>query len=402
MRSSSVPATRPAWSRRLLVALAVVALATGCGAGDAADTASGESTGASSASAGAPTGEQGVEALEAWYAGTAEQPPTTSPAPVADKNVWVIPCAQAALGCKLGADAAVEAGEAMGWTMDVCDGKFNAGGAAGACLRQALSSGADGILTFSIDCANIQQGLTEAKAATIPVVNISGVDCDDPLLGGAEPLFTHSVLPASTYPDTASYLEATGVARADWIIAQTDGKAKILAMDYEGSASAAHVMAGFEQGLEKCGDCEVVKVPFAGGDIATGKLPAKFQAALTQHPDANAAYVTYDSFFLTGISQTIAASGRSDQLAVIGGEALPPNVEQIAEGSGGEDAAVSLPFAWSSYGAVDDLNRLFAGEQPVAQGFGFQLIDADHGIENGALVETVDFRAAYLKAWGVS
>ncbi|MPQ99559.1 substrate-binding domain-containing protein [Modestobacter sp. I12A-02628] len=393
-----MPAPRLTRMRRVLAVLAVAALATACGAGESADTAAGEPAGSSSAAG----GEQGVDALQAWYDGTAEQPPTTSPAPVAGKEVWVVTCAQASLGCKLGGDAAVEAGTALGWKMEVCDGKFNAGGAQGACLRQALSAGADGVLTFSIDCANMQQGLIEASTAKVPVINISGIDCDDPLLGGTDPLFAHSVLPSSAYPDNATYLEATGEARADWIIAQTDGKAKILAMDYEGQAGAAHVMKGFERGLEKCGDCEVVTIPFAGADIATGKLPAKFQAALVQNPDANAAYVTFDSFFLTGISQTIAASGRTDQLAVIGGEALPPNVEQIAEGSGGQDAAVSLPFAWSSYGAVDDLNRIFAGEQPVAQGFGFQLVDADHGIEGGQLVEKVDFRAAYRAAWGVS
>lgn len=377
-----------------VIAVALCALLAACGSDDAGGSGAGLP--------GATADAEVTSALDVWYAGTQEAPPTTAPAPAADKSVWVISCSQVSLGCKLGADAAVEAGEALGWEVEVCDGKFNAGGAQSACLRQALSADADGVLTFSIDCAPLKQGLTEAKAAGVPVVNISGIDCDDPLLGGTEPLFTHSVLPASEYADNAEYLEATGRARADWLRWATGDKAKILAMDYEGQAGAAHVMEGLEAGLEDCADCELVKVPFAGADIATGKLPAKFQAALTQNPDANAAYVTFDTFFLTGISQTIASSGRSEQMAVMGGEGLPPNVEQIAAGSGGQDAAVTLPFDWSSYGAVDDLNRIFAGEEPVAQGFGFQLIDKDHGIEDGKLAQPVDFRAAYRKAWGLS
>jgi ribose transport system substrate-binding protein len=57
---------------------------------------------------------------------------------------------------------------------------------------------------------------------------------------------------------------------------------------------------------------------------------------------------------------------------------------------------------WNGYGIADTVNRALAGEEQVAQGIGWQTIDADHNLPaSGGYVAPVDYKSAYRTLWGL-
>jgi ABC-type sugar transport system substrate-binding protein len=99
-----------------------------------------------------------------------------------DIKVGVVACGAKFRGCYAPALAAAEAATALGWTVTVYDGagtqeKQNGG------MLDALSSGANLLLTAALDPDLIQLGLSKAKEAGVPVVSSSaGTDTPNPVI----------------------------------------------------------------------------------------------------------------------------------------------------------------------------------------------------------------------------
>ena len=99
-----------------------------------------------------------------------------------DVKVGVVACGAQFRGCYAPALAAAEAAKALGWTVTIYDGagtqeKQNGG------MLDALSSGANLLLTAALDPDLIQLGLSKAKEAGVPVVSSSaGTDTPNPVI----------------------------------------------------------------------------------------------------------------------------------------------------------------------------------------------------------------------------
>jgi ribose transport system substrate-binding protein len=133
----------------------------------------------------------------------------------------------------------------------------------------------------------------------------------------------------------------------------------------------------------------------------TGALPQKFSTALLQAPDVDSVFVPLGGWMPAGLAQAVVSSGRSADLNVISGLGNVANMELI-RADGGQDAIVGYPTQWGGWGSVDTAIRVLNGEEPLVQGDGFQVIDAENGLPpQGQDFEPVDFRAAYQEAWGV-
>ncbi len=339
--------------------------------------------------------------IDLAYAGTDREPPTSAPKPQPGKKVWIISPGQAGESVSIATNAAKEAGELIGWRMTLFDSKgdpanFSAG------IRQAIAAKADGIILHSIDCAWAKQALVEARAANVKTLAYYALDCDDPSVKG-EPLYSGTVNFGSQYPDYASFTRAWGAVKADWVIAKTQGRAKVISFKQDEFLVLKYIREGFEQELATCTTCEIAKtVDFTIADFAANKLQQKAQGALLQHPEANAIHVPYDSPMLLGIASAVLASGRNDQIFVIAGEGFPSNVQLIRDNKG-QDAANAFPAPWTGYASVDSLNSVFNGQKPQDAGIGWRLIDREHNLPPAGkgYESSKDFRAAYKKAWGV-
>ncbi|TFV62199.1 sugar ABC transporter substrate-binding protein [Geodermatophilus sp. DF01-2] len=390
--------------------MASLSLVAACG-GSEADAEAG--AGAEGSGTDSEIVAEAQAAVEQNRRGTDRALPDSSPAPLPDQNIWVISCLEAGEGCSAPAAGAKEAGEALGWDVTVFDGKGTPDGFAEG-IRTAIADQADGIILDVVDCVAAKSALEEAKAAGIPIYAFYSLDCDDPLLGeGGEPLFDAELQyeEGRTYAEQVEDVYSKSV--ADYVIAETDGQAKVIQFIEDDILVAQHLYKGFARHLEPCGGCEIVaQVPFTLTDLATGQLRAKAAAALTQHPDANVVYVPYDAALTLGIAQAVTASGRDDELLVTGGEGLSPNIGFVREGKG-QDMIAGAPARWVGWAAIDGMNRLLQGEEQVDPGIGLQTLDTsspslptETTFYDGNIDEegkpTQDYEANYRRIWGLS
>jgi ribose transport system substrate-binding protein len=396
--------THDRWLSILAVAVAG-SLSGGCK--DTAGSAASSQTGAATSLTADPAMLAKVRSNldTAGYKGTEHAPPASAPKPQRGKNVWIISPGQAGESSSIAVNAAKEAGEAVGWKMTIFDGqadpsRYPAG------IRQAVAARADGIIIDAIDCAWIKQPLVEARAAKVKIASFNALDCDDPAVKG-EALFDGMVFFRAEYAgiavtDYPTLLKMSGAAKADWIIAKTDGLAKVIQFKEDEFLVLKYIREGFEQELATCTTCQIAKtVDFTLADFGPG-LQQKSQGALLQHPEANAVHVPYDTAMLN-VAPAIVESGRVAALHVMGGEGFPSNIQLIRDNKG-QDAAAAYSVPWMGYAAVDTLNSVFNGQKPQDSGIGLKLIDHDHNLPPpGKGYETdIDFRAAYLKAWGIA
>ncbi|UPO76966.1 substrate-binding domain-containing protein [Arthrobacter sp. Helios] len=388
-RSSSTKA-RGALSALFIASLALAS----CSSSPAADAPSPEASVSTEASAPA-----GSEALAAAYEGIVGTPPTESVAVPEGLSAWVVSCGQSQVTCSTPAQGAADAAEAIGWQSNICDGQLNPNGWAN-CIRQGVAANADVIFVIGQDCSSFQGPLEEARAAGITTVGVGANDCD---VDGGEPLFT-GITKQLDGMDNEQWWNKLGELQAGWLIGQTDGDVKLLEVTFADTRFGPWISDGLNAELEKCDSCEVVAtLQLSNQDAASGAMAQKLSTALLQAPEANAVAVPLDGWFMAGLSQAIVSSQRSDDLAVVGAFGQRSNLDLIAAGQG-QDASIAFSLEWNGWSGVDTALRLLAEQEILPSGVGMQAVDAKTNMPAGgaafAYDPVIDFKQAYLEAWG--
>jgi ribose transport system substrate-binding protein len=392
----------------IMLASATLALTAACSSTDASSTASGNTTagagstitGSGSTSAGSLAGLPTIEQLAT---GNATLPPTTGPAPAKDKNIWYISCGAASPSCLDKANEAKKAGALLGWNVTIADGALGDPAILDAAVRTGIAAKPDAIVQDGIGCSADAQSLKEAKDAGIPVLGLETLDCADT---GGENLFTIPWIANATEANNTDYRSAFGKYAAQYLIAATGGKAKIIAnLGVESQPQEWLLTQAFNAEMAKCSGCEIVEtVNFDEKElVSNGPWISAFQAALVKHPDATAIFMPWD-FMATSLGgqQAIAEAGLQN-VVTVGGIGDTDSATLIRDGKWTANGAVrdSHFVAWS---AIDTLNRHFNGQPSVAEGVGFTIIDKDHNLPapGGLYATALDYQAAYQKAWAVS
>jgi ribose transport system substrate-binding protein len=381
-------------------------------AGCSSDPSPGSDGGADSSASADPSQEYapGIPTLDALYASSENAPPATGPKLAPNKSVIFLSCGQLAPACAGVGSAINKVSEQIGWKSRVIDGKFGVNDGYNSGMRQAIAAKPDAIVVHAIGCSEILQPLKEAKEAGIPVINIQAPDCDDPKNPGgpSEPLFINMQF-NKDFKSAVDFFYQAGFNQASYLINATKGKATILRDRYTGNAQGQYQAAGQDAALAKCSECKVVStvdwVAADGG--AGGVLTQKFTTILTQHPEANAALLSYDSVATSyGLSKAIVDAGRQKSMVVVGGEGFAPAQQLIRDGAG-LTADVGQSVEWSAWGALDTVNRHLNASPLVPQGIGFRIIDASHnlspkGEDYSPPNPPIDLKGTYFKSWGVN
>jgi ribose transport system substrate-binding protein len=379
--------TRPVrWTLVGAVLIALVTAVQACGGGD-------ERTSDSDASTAAVV-EAAEAELQPLLAGDSYAPPASSgPMPQKGKEIWVLSCLEAAETCSTPAHATVEAAESLGWDATLYDTRSEPARIAEA-VRQAIAAGADGLTVWGLDCEQIgPQPLRELDEAEVLVSAGESQDCDPPLF---------DAVVSYSEGEYEEWFHAFGEAQATALIAATEGRAKVILFDAVDIPSLAFPRDGFTEKLAGCRECEIVKtVGYTISDLGP-KLEQRAQQAVAQHPEANAVYVNTDTALVAGVRTALKASRRADEIVVVAAEGQPWTMADLRAGL--PVVGVGGAHAWEGYQIVDNLVRLFAGEEPVSSGIGLQVYDAGHNVPsegNAAFVPPIDWRAAYRKRWGL-
>jgi ribose transport system substrate-binding protein len=398
----------------IAISLCVLALVAGCSSSGSTSAPAG-----SGSSPSAPSGEQapvatGVSnqesaARQTRYRGTLTLPSAASRPAGTGKKFVSMSAGQSSISSSIPVDAVEQAAKAIGWKVSVYDEQLNPANAPGL-LRQAISSGANGIIMDATDCPTIKGPLQEAKAKGIPVIGIYSFDCNDPVFGGGgQPLFSGYInygVKGSTVAELTTaadkFTEAYGAAQADAMIAATNGHAKIIYFNDPEFVVLHYTGLGFLNEIKsKCPGCSVVaKVSFTGTELGS-VLQQKASAALLQHPEANAVKSPFTAASILGISAAVSQSGRAGNIYVMGGEGFQPELD-LLRAHQGISAAMIAPSDWTGWAAVDTLNSLFRHQAPAFSGLGWELVDGTHNLPaTGPFLGSIDYKAIYEKAWGV-
>lgn len=401
MQNSGPGARRhlPAIAIGLPFALVLSLALAACGGSSSSggDTSSGSGGDSTAAASSSQTVSQARAAVTRYAKppGSYREPSDSGVAPVEGKEVWMVSVGNEVESVAEGSRLFLQGLKAIGWTGKVYDGKLQptewlAG------VRQAVQAGADGIVVVGFDCAAVKQGLIEAREKGIPVVAVEGIDCSE--LGQKGPrLFTSRVgYSEGTFPE---WLTAYGNLQADFTIAETDGKAKVLYLRETDAQSAKLVADQYASRIEACAGCEIVeRIDFVAAELGPN-LQEQVQQALLKHPEADVVYGNYDYPVVASVAPAVRAAGKEGVL-VIGAEGSEPNLELIRQGE--QSMAMGFVNGWESYAAIDNLNSIFAGEKPIEDsGMGVMLIDREHNLppKGQGVQMPIDWQGIYERNW---
>lgn len=388
------------WIRLPAVALALTlpaALISACGSSKSSSETNAPAT---TNAAAAPSGLDAAKAaVDAGYKGTEREPASGGPKAQKGKKVFVISCMQAAPGCSIPSNAVKDAGKQLGWDVTVVDGKGDPG-AYNAGMRQAFAAKADGIILVAIDCPAVKTSLELAKKNKVPVVSSYGFDCNDPKIGGSESLLSATVNYGT--PTVGDYFRDWGRLQANYVIAKSEGKGKIMILRAPEYLLFKYKMEGFHETIEKnFPGCKIVAeqdVPVTG--LSNGKAVQQTQTLLAKHPETTVLVPGYDAMSMTVANSQAVRTKIANGMLLVGSEGYIPNMDLIRQGI--QTASIAVPAEWLGWAGADALNRVLAGETTIPdQGLGFTVIDKDHNLppKGQNWSPGIDFKAAFERNW---
>lgn len=381
--------------RGLAISLALVAVASvtaGCGSDDSSSsTSSGSTSSASSDSGGAKVDEAKTRLAKAM------EPPKFTPSAPVDKDkvkdlsggtIWFVSQSQAVpyfVGVYQGIQ---EAAKELGMKTRV----FDAQGKAAAWnqgVAAAIAQGAKGIvLGFPPDQLQAALGKRAAKAG-IPITDAGVVDLKDPLT------------PGSVGHVGWSYADA-GRSEADFVVADSNAKAKVLALLSVGYKVQDYRLAGFTEELkELCPDCSVAAskhVPFTEW---ASQLPTITTTYLGRDPDINYILIAADALALNvvkGVHQL-----HNTNVKMVGSDASEYNLGLIKAGDvQAADIGVSGP--WVGWATADVIVRKLTTGKDGNVGVPLRMFTDENlpsDIKDTNALFPTDWREGFKTEWGL-
>lgn len=287
--------------------------------------------------------------------------------------------------------AIVEAGEKAGWKVTVIDGRGSPVSWLSG-MNQAISLKVDGIIT-SADARSLAKAIKQATAQDIPVVGIhaAGTPGPQPDLG----LFTN----------IQQDPKAIGEAQADWVIAHSDGKARVVVTTSGEYAIAMVKATAVKDRLAQCEGCEVLE--FSNTPLAEAAQRQPQLVASWVQKYGTPLYITAIADFTLDFQVPALKAGGADpsQVILVGSDGTKSAYGRIRAGNQYQAVTVAEPNAYVGYQAVDEMNRALhklppSGTVPLPYLVTASNVDAQGGDKNTYIPDN-DFANRYLKLWGV-
>ena len=277
------------------------------------------------------------------------------------KTVYYIPITAQISVFQVYGEKIGEALETVGADLQICDGGSNPSQISG-CIDQAVGASAAAIITDNVPYGMAANALDGARAKGIPV------------------LITNQ-LPDPAFPadDSLAYVEGPATAMitsvADWIIADSDGKATIVLQKVTDNPSTIAWAETAEQELdERCPDCTVVVNEVSASNFPV--IPSSTSAAILANPDTRYVLAEFEHFVqptIGGVQQTPNAS----QIKIVSSAATLTGLKMLADG-GQLFADAGQNFAFQGWATADALFRLVAGQEVPEYDYSFRLFTQDN------------------------
>lgn len=316
--------------------------------------------------------------------------PTTGPKAAKDKNIVCVN-ANSENGVEaLWGESVAEACARIGWECTVLDGKGTTQGQTTA-INQAISMGVDAIIT-SADVEPLQAVIAEAKDAGIPTVGIHGSNT----IGPDENLNL-------IYNVTSSGTDI-GYALADYVIADSDGKGKVVILYDAQYAIAREKAEAMKERIEECETMELLDYVNSPLSEVPTNMPtlASSWASGFEKPFY---VISIADYYYDFVTPTLRNGGTStEDVMLVGSDGTSSAYDRIRNNDY-QVGTIPEPATLLGYIAVDELNRHFNGEELVIYTPVTHIVTADNIAEEGGdkdmYIPSNNFADEYAKIWGV-
>jgi len=325
----------------------------------------------------------------------AAQPPVSGVSRLKGKSVWYIPIGNtvpilAAFG--IGMQAALAK---AGITTHICDGKFLPTNAA-ACISQAETDGASGVVTGYIDYASMPTSFNSLVSHHIPV-----------LVAGEAPDGGKTSSPQLAFFNTIQTIDLLQKLDMDAVIADSKGHANVL---YLGVTDSPQTLDAANYGKQyltaHCSGCTINEITYNTASIT--KVPSQVSAALISHPDTT--YVV-DELDAAGqfTVQGIQSAGYTNKVKMAATNGALDSLQRVNSGTV-QFVDIGTSPVYEGWQFADGIIRMLLGHTPsftvgVVRVFnsrtvtGLALTPAAY--PTNAWYGSDAFQQTFLSAWGV-
>jgi ribose transport system substrate-binding protein len=369
------------------LAAVVVLVTAACGSGPTGSSSSSSSSGGSGQYASM------LKTTSEMFPSHYEGPTTPAKAPKGIK-IAAITCYSILEGCVIPAEGIAKAAADIGWTERTYDG----GGTSttqNAQILNAVSWGAKVIALIAITPSAVQTGLAAAKKAGALIISgSSGLSSPNPTVkapaGDIWPAFDVS----PDYGELGQYL-------ADWIIADSDGKANVAVYGDKEFDSINAQQAGFVPTLSSCKGCKVSPVMYFTSTQISTALGPEVVSYLRTHPDVNYIYGAYDPPTVAMVT-AIQEAGLAHQVQIASALGNSQNLHLIASGQV-EAADAAYDNTYMGFAMVDQTIRLLDHQplfQPLGENLPFQVLTKNNLPSNlKSWSAPFNYQAEFVKLW---
>lgn len=370
------------WIAALLLVMAVLAAA--CGGDDDGDEGAGDDT--------STPQEEGFD-LGAYEAAVVEYEapveeytgPTTAPEPVADKTIVIVSCTELAEGCTRIREGAEAAAEAIGWKTVSIDGKGDPKLYQQA-VQRAIDMKADGILLAAIADATVTEELAAAREAGIIVggARTGNVPRDD----------------GENFELTAND-ELQGTMAGNYAVAATEGEARIAVFDDPEFPVVKTMLDGAREVIDTCDDCEIVAEEQFLATELVDRLPALTTSVMERDPSINFILSGFDAAFNFQVQALANAGITQPDVQGVSFDGNSANLENVRSGETVQSASVAVAYGYMGYAAMDNFNRVFAGEEPVEIDTPVRLFTSNNIADITVWDTDFDYASEFQAVWGL-
>lgn len=245
-------------------------------------------------------------------------------------------------------DGMVAAAKALGWTVSRIEIGTGAEDPEKA-LDAAIDQKPDIIVQTGAPASQIRSGLARAKADKIVVLRSDNTD--PPGIDGTI---------VNTGIDGAKQTGTWGTMMADYVVAQSKGKADVIVVNFPVYPILTAFANGFDKELKaKCPSCKTTRLDQQVSDLVGGKTPTAVVSALQRDTGANWVVLSLGDATL-GLKAALAAAGLTSRVKIGGESAGTANIEALKKGD--EQAWTGFAASILGWRRVDAAARYFNGE----------------------------------------
>jgi ribose transport system substrate-binding protein len=317
--------------------------------------------------------------------------PTAAPKPEPGRHIAFLSLDEQNDSSRKWAQATKEAGLKVGWQVTIIDGRgspktwiegFN----------QAIALKVDGIVTTA-DISSLQEPVKAAQAQNIVVMGIHGWAFPGPNKD------------LGVWYNIQQDPREIGAAQADWIIAHSNGEARVVVTTHCEFQIACTKAKATQARLEQCPGCKVLEFSNTPINEAQARQPALVAAWVQKY--GTPLYITSVADYTADFQVPALRAGGvpPGDVILVSADGTRSAYERIRAGNQYQLVTVSEPHPLQGYQTIDEFSRAFHGQSPSGWYQKPYLVtpenvDAEGGKDN-AFVPSNGFAEHYLALWGI-